>query len=230
MPEIHIENRSIAVPGERIATGMDILPGIGTYRNGDDILASRLGLVNIDARTVRIIPLSGPYIPKKGDTIICKVVDVSMHGWRLETNCAYNAMMHLKDATSDFVARGADLTQYYNIGDWVVCKITNVTSQKQIDVAMKGPGLRKLKPARIITVDANKVPRIIGKQASMVKMIKDTIGCQITVGQNGIVWIDGEPDQEIKAINAIRKIEKESHISGLTDKIKQFLEEQSGGE
>ncbi len=225
MPTIVIQERQIAVPGETIATGMDILPGYGTYRNSEQIIASRLGLVNITGRTVRIIPLSGPYIPKTGDTIICKIIDVSMHGWRLETNSAYSAMMHMKDATSDFIARGADLTQYIKLGEHVVCRVSNVTSQKLVDVTMKGPGLRKLGQGRIISVDPNKVPRIIGKQGSMVSMIKDLTGCQITVGQNGLVWIGGEPYAEHLAIQAIQKIEKESHISGLTEKIKSYVED-----
>ena len=109
-------------------------------------------------------------------------------------------------------------------GDYIVCKIVNVTSQKLVDVTMKGPGLRKLKGGRIIEVDTHKVPRIIGKQGSMVMMIKDATNCNISVGQNGLIWIDGEPMSELLAIQAIRKIEAESHLSGLTEKIKDFLE------
>jgi exosome complex component RRP4 len=89
---------------------------------------------------------------------------------------------------------------------------------------MKGPGLRKLRGGRVIEVNTNKVPRIIGKQGSMVMMIKDATRCNISVGQNGLIWIDGEPMSELLAIQAISKIEKESHLSGLTDKIKEFLE------
>ncbi|MEK6946627.1 MAG: KH domain-containing protein, partial [Nanoarchaeota archaeon] len=98
-------------------------------------------------------------------------------------------------------------------------------SQKLIDVTMKGPGLRKLKGGRIIEVDANKVPRIIGKQGSMVVMIKEATQCNIIVGQNGLIWIDGGPMNELLAIQAIRKISAESHTTGLTDKIKGFLEQ-----
>lgn len=224
MSRILINDKEISVPGETLAVGMDILPGAGTYRDGDKIVANRLGLVMIDGRTIKLIPLSGRYIPKTGDTIICKVVDVGFSGWRLDTNSAYSAMLSMKDATSDFIQRGANLTQYYDLGDYIVCKIVNVTSQKLVDVAMKGPGLRKLKGGRIIEVDPHKVPRIIGKQGSMVMMIKDATKCNIIVGQNGLIWIDGEPINELLAIQAIRKIEKESHLSGLTDKIKEFLE------
>mgnify|MGYP001563271058 CR=1 FL=1 len=224
MSEIIAKDKEISVPGETLATGMDLLPGAGTYRDGEKIIANRLGLVTIEGRTIKLIPLSGRYVPKTGDVIICKVIDVGFAGWRLDTNSAYSAMLSMKDATSDFIARGANLTQYYDLGDYIVCKIINVTSQKLIDVTMKGPGLRKLKGGRIIEVDPNKVPRIIGKQGSMVMMIKEAAKCNISVGQNGLIWIDGEPINELLAIQAISKIEKESHLSGLTDKIKEFLE------
>ncbi len=223
MSEIKIKEKEISVPGETLAVGMDVLPGMGTYRAADKIMAGRLGLASIDGRTIKLIPLSGRYTPRRGDTIICKVIDVGFSGWRLETNSAYSAMLSMKDGTSDFVQRGADLTQYFDLGEYIVCQIFNVTSQKLIDVTMKGPGLRKLKGGRIIEVDSNKVPRIIGKQGSMVSMIKQETKCNITVGQNGLIWLDGEPEQELKAIQTIRKIEKESHLSGLTDKIKEYL-------
>ena len=224
MSKIMVNDKDISVPGETLAVGMDVLPGNGTYRDGERIIASRLGLAMIEGRTIKLIPLSGRYIPKTGDTIICKVIDVGFNGWRLDTNSAYSAMLSMKDATSEFIQRGANLTQYYDLGDYIVCKIVNVTSQKLIDVTMKGPGLRKLKGGRIIEVDSNKVPRIIGKQGSMVVMIKDAAKCNIVVGQNGLIWIDGEPINELLAIQTIRKITKESHMSGLTEKIKEFLE------
>ena len=224
MSKIIVKDKEITVPGEILAVGMDILPGQGTYREGDKIIAQRLGLAMTEGRTIKLIPLSGRYIPKTGDVIICKVIDVGFNGWRLDTNSAYSAMLPIKDATSDFIARGANLTQYYDLGDYLICKIINVTSQKLIDVTMKGPGLRKLKGGRVIEVDPNKVPRIIGKQGSMVVMIKDVTKCNLIVGQNGLIWIEGGPVNELLAVQTIRKIEKESHLSGLTDKIKEYLE------
>jgi exosome complex component RRP4 len=137
-------------------------------------------------------------------------------------------MLSMKDATSDFIARGADLTQFFNLEDYVVVKIVNVTSQKLVDLTTKGPGLRKLYGGRVITVNCNKVPRIIGKQGSMVSLIKNATGCKIIVGQNGIVWLQGEPMSEVIAIQAIKKIEEESHISGLTERVTEFLEKSCG--
>ncbi len=222
-----VKDKEIVIPGEDLALGMDYLPSYGTFREGERITAGKLGLVNIDGRVIRLIPLSGKYMPKTGDTIIGKIVDVTINGWRVDINSAYSAMLSMKDATSEFIARGSDLTKYFNFGDHIVTKIINVTSQNLVDLTMKGPGLRKLEEGRIISVNTYKVPRIIGKQGSMITMVKDATNCRVTVGQNGLVWIQGEPENEMNAVDAIRKIESESHTSGLTERMKDYLEKQN---
>jgi len=226
--EILVQDKEIVVPGETVAIGMSFLPGKGAYRDNDKILAQRLGMVSVEGKVIKLIPLSGKYIPKMKDRIVGKVFDVLMTGWRLEINSPYSAVMTLKDATSEFIPRGADLTQYYGLGDYVVCQISNVTSQKLIDVSMKGPGLQKLRGGRIIEVNSQKVPRIIGKDGSMVSMIKQATGCNVIVGQNGLIWIDGEPEKEVIAVKAIKKIEEEAHLGGLTDRMAAWLEKETG--
>lgn len=225
---LKVNNRDIVVPGEVLADGMGFLPSKGTYRQDKKILAQRLGMISIEGKVIKLIPLSGTYMPKIGDKIIAKVIDILLSGWRLDIRSAYSAVLTLKDATSDYIAKGADLTQYFGLGDYVVTKIANVTSQKLIDVSMRGPGLRKLHGGRIITINPHKVPRVIGKEGSMVMMIKDATGCNIIVGQNGLVWIEGEPEAEILAEETVKKIEEESHTAGLTDNIKKFLEKKTG--
>jgi exosome complex component RRP4 len=223
MSNLLVQEKAVVVPGEALADGMDFLPGAGTYRRDNQILASKLGQLRLDGRAVKITPLSGNYSPKQDDIIIGKVIDVTMSGWRVDTNSAYSAMLMMKDGSSDFIQRGADLTQYYGLGDYMVCKIIKVTSQKLIDLTMKGPGLKKLRGGRVIRLNPYKVPRVIGKQGSMVTMIKQATNCQIVVGQNGLIWVQGAPKDEALAIQTIRKIEKEAHTPGLTEKIKAFL-------
>lgn len=224
MGKLLVEEKTVVLPGDRLAEGMDYLPAQWTYRRGEYILAGRLGLLSLQGRAIKIIPLSGCYIPKRDDVIIGSIVDVGMSGWRVDTNSAYEAMLSARDATSDFISRSADLTQFFSLGDYLVAKIVKVTSQKLVDVSTKGPGLRKLYGGRIITVNCNKVPRIIGKQGSMISLIKNATGCKIIVGQNGVIWLTGAPDQEVIAIETIRKIEAEAHMSGLTERITTYLE------
>ena len=221
-----VKDRDIAVPGEVLAEGMEYLPAQGTYRQGELIRANMLGLVRIEGKILKLIPLSGRYMPKPGDVVVGQVDDILMSGWRVDMNCAYSAVLPLKDATPQYIEKGEDLTKFFALGDWMVTKISNVTSQKLVDVSMRGPGLKKLVGGRVFMVNPQKVPRIIGKEGSMLSMIKQSTGCRIVVGQNGTVWLDGEPNRERIAIAAVRMIEEQSHISGLTDRVKQYLDEQ----
>lgn len=222
------EERTIVTPGEVIAEGMDYLPGDGTMRRGEDIIATMLGLMSLKGRLVKITPVAGGYLPVKNDMIIGKVVDIIMSGWRVEINSAYSALLPLRDASSNFIPRGADLTQFYTFDDYIACRISNVTSQNLVDLTMRGPGLKKLTGGRIIELSPVKVPRIIGKNGSMVSMLKRASDCQIIVGQNGLVWVEGEPEKEIAIIDAMHMIAERAHTSGLTDQVKELLEKRLG--
>ena len=225
---ILVKDKDIVTPGECLADSLDYLPGQGTYREGDNVFSSKLGLCSVDGRALKIVPLSGRYMPKRGDTIIGRITDVIMSGWLMDTNTPYHAMLSMKEGSSEFIPKGANLRKFFDFGDYVVCNITNVTSQKLVDVSTRGPGFYKLNGGRVIEVNTNKVPRIIGKQGSMVSMIKNATGCKITVGQNGLVWLSGEPEKEFIAVKAIKMIGENAHTSGLTDKVKVFLEKETG--
>ena len=74
-----------------------------------------------------------------------------------------------------------------------------------------------------------KIPRVIGRKGSMISMIKQETGCQIILGLNGVILVTGKiPEDEELAIEVIKKIEQESHTSGLTDRITQLLKERKG--
>jgi len=57
----------------------------------------------------------------------------------------------------------------------------------------------------------------------MIKIIQNGTGCEIIVGQNGLVWIHGKPEKEMLAVQAIKTIDQESHTRGLTDKITNMM-------
>lgn len=221
---ITVNERDIVIPGELLASGMDLVPGDNTYRHNENIYSKNIGLVSIAGRVIRITPLSGPYVPKIGDKIIARVIDITMSGWRVSTGTAYSAMLNVKDATTRFIKKEEDLSQILGIGDYIIVTLINVTSQNLIDVSMKEPGLQKIVGGRIIKINSQKVPRVIGKKGSMVSLIKEKTQCDVVVGQNGFVWIKGTAaESERLAEKAIKMIEEKSHIEGLTEKVDQFL-------
>ncbi|MDP4012993.1 MAG: exosome complex RNA-binding protein Rrp4 [Candidatus Nanoarchaeia archaeon] len=227
MSNLLIKDRDIVVPGEVLAEGMDYLPSGGAFREGEKIIASQLGLVYLANRVIKLIPLTGKYTPKRGDTIIGRIVEMTFSNWFVDIGCSNDGVLSLREVP-EYVEKGADLSTYYGFNEYIVAKIYKVT-RGSIDLSMKGPGLRKLGTGKLVKVVSSKVPRIIGKEGSMIKMIKDATDCRITVGQNGIVWIQGEPEDEFLAAETIKLVERKAHTEGLTDEISKFLETKTKG-
>ena len=226
--ELLVQDKEVVVPGQVLAKGMEYLPSFGTYRLDDTIRAKQVGLLIVDGKVLKALPLAGQYSPKVNDVVIAKVEDILMSGWRLGLNGPYSAVLPLKDASADYIRKGEDLTNYFDLGEYVVMKITQVTSQNLIDATVRAPGLRKLEGGRVIKVNPLKVPRLIGKRGSMVTMLKEASECDVVVGQNGLVWIKGEPKNEALVYKTVKMIEAKAHVPGLTETIKSFLEKETG--
>src|SRR3989344_3952067 len=221
--ETEEKKRFIAIPGEIIKTGKEYLPGNGTRREGDNIVASRFGLQDEYGRFLRVIPLSGVYIPRKGNLVIGKVTDITFNGWLIDIGGPYSSFMMVNEYPR--YIESDDLDSYIAIGDLVLCKVFRV-KRKGVDLTMKSQGLGKIEDGMITHVNSNKVPRVIGKEGSMINLIKNATGCDITVGQNGFIWIRGNSvEDELRAKKAILFVVDRSYVYGLTDAVKKFLEE-----
>ena len=221
--EIEEKKREIAVPGEILASGSDFLPGENTQKEGNDIIATRFGILEKEGRLLKVIPLSGIYLPRKGNTIIGKVTDITFNGWLIDIDSPYRAFLPISECKG-FISKRDDLSTIYNFGDMVIAMVIAVKA-KGVDLTVRDRGLHKIEDGLVIKINSSKVPRVIGKQGSMVSMIKQETGCDIVVGQNGIVWIRGESiEQELLAKEAIMFITEKSYIEGLTDLVQEFLQ------
>jgi exosome complex component RRP4 len=216
-------NRQIVIPGEEIAKGNDFLPGENTEKRGNSIIALKYGLLEESNKLVRIIPLSGAYQARRGNSVIGKVVMITFNGWVIDIGASDTAFLSLMEVPR-FVNKDG-LEEVMEIGDMVIAKIWAI-NKRGIDLSIKQRGLGKIDEGIIIKINSNKVPRVIGKEGSMIKMVKDETGCNITVGQNGTIWIKGDKvENEIFAKRAIEFIESKSYISGLTDEVAKWFKE-----
>lgn len=224
-PKEKAEQREIVIPGEVIAEGDDFLPGDWTTKEGKEITSLRFGIVDKSDRLIKVIPLSGVYIPRRGNIVIGEVTDLAMSGWMVNIGGPYSAFLALRECPG-FVEE-SEMESVYGIGDLIVVKISDV-KRTAVDLTMKHreKGLGKIKDGSIVKVNPHRVPRIIGKEGSMVKIIKDATNCMITVGQNGLIWIKGEkPQDELFAEKAINFIIENTTSEGLTEKVEQWLKE-----
>jgi len=219
--EEETKKRTIVVPGEVVATGSAYLPGEGTRRDGNDIIASKFGLLEKSDKLIKIIPLSGAYIPRVGNTVIGQVIDVTFNGWQVDIASPQLAFLPVSECFG-FINK-MDLNETYTFRDMIVTKIKSIKS-RGIDVSMRERGLRRLEGGMIIKINPTRVPRVIGRAGSMANIIKDEANCSLVVGQNGIVWIRGiSVENELLAKEAIELIVEKPFVAGLTEKIKEFL-------
>jgi len=217
--------RKIVIPGEVIASGEEYLPGEGTEKRGADIVALRYGLAEESNRLVKVIALSGIYNPRRGNVVIGKVENITMNGWPIDIGTPEGAFLPVSE-TPRYVPKDG-MAEVLDIGDMVVAKIFGVNS-RGIDLTVKLRGLGKIEEGIIVKVNSNKVPRIIGKEGSMINLIKEKTGCNITVGQNGLIWIKGNRvEDELLVKKAIMFIVEKSFAHGLTEEVeKWFAKEQ----
>jgi len=218
------KNRQIIIPGEIIAEGDDLLPGEGTRKEDGKIIAKIYGLSERNENLIRIIPITGVYHPKRGNTVIGEVIGLTGNGWLIDVGYAENAFLSLMEVPR-YVDKNA-MKEVFDIGDIILAKIWSIGG-RGIDLSVKLRGFGKLHDGMIFEVNANKTPRIIGKEGSMVTLIKDKTGCNISVGQNGLVWVKGETiEKELLARKAVKYIEENSAKEGLTEEIPAWFEGQ----
>ncbi|MDD1767172.1 MAG: RNA-binding protein, partial [Methanomassiliicoccales archaeon] len=56
------------------------------------------------------------------------------------------------------------------------------------------------------------------------QLIKSHTNCRIFVGQNGRIWLDGDMENIVAAIRAIRMIDEGAQTLRLTERVKEYLE------
>ena len=223
----YFEAKQLVTPGELLAEG-EYQAGENTYAEAGKIFASRIGLADVDNKKVNVVALRAFYMPKVGDVIIGSVKEVGFNGWTIDIKAPYDALLRASDVLSrPFKPQNDELSQVLDQGDLIVAKIASYDRAHDPQLTVGEPGLGKITRGQLMQVTPTKIPRVIGRKGSMISMIKQETNCQIILGLNGVILVTGkDPENEELAMKAIKKIEEESHTTGLTDRITQLLKEE----
>jgi len=224
------EPKELVTPGDLLAEG-NYMAGENAYCENKKVFAARIGLVEYDNRKVRVVALRAFYIPRIGDIVIGIVTEVGFNGWEVDINAPYTAVLRASDVLErGFRPQKNDLLSILDIGDLIVAKVAAYDRGSNPIIKISEPGLGKISRGQLIKVTPTKIPRIIGRKGSMITMIKRETNCRITLGQNGLIIVSGKNHEDERlAIMALRKIEEESHTSGLTDRIAEMIRKQKEG-
>ncbi len=217
-------DKKLVIPGEFLSDDINRADE-GTYVEDGKVYSSVFGIASLKNR-IKVVSLSGKYIPRPGDMIIGIITEVSFSNWIVDIRSPYEGLLHI----SEFPRRieNTDMSKYLTVGDSIMTLVTDVDPTMKVELTLNDQRLRQIKEGRIIEVTPSKVPRLIGRSGSMIAMLKNETRCNIFVGQNGRIWLTGKDKDLDLAVKSISKIERESHISGLTDRIIKFLKEEKG--
>ncbi|MFX1256463.1 MAG: exosome complex RNA-binding protein Rrp4 [Promethearchaeota archaeon] len=231
--------RELVVPGEVLTEDTkNFIPGRGTILNKEKnkIISLFIGLKNINKNYINVIPLRGIYTPQPGDKVIAIVVDKNPVKYKCDINAKDLAQLKPKNTIKREKARLGrirgggyrqedNITEKYDVGDVLIVKVISADRLNIPELTTVGKYLGKKNDGIVISIDPPKIPRVIGRNGSMIKMLKNLTRCNIFVTQNGRIWIRGDDiAHERLIIEAIYKIEREAHTSGLTDRMQSFLE------
>jgi exosome complex component RRP4 len=228
MPEVE---RKYVTPGELIAEG-NYKSISNVIRINNRFYATKVGLAEISHEGIRVIPLTGPYIPRVDDLVIGKIVDFSAFSWEVDINSCFFAYLSAQGVFGkEFSPDRESLLKKFSIGDLIYAKVIAYDRTRNPLLSVSGPGLGRIPKGEVVRISPAKVPRLIGKKGSMIKTIESATNCKLITGQNGIILIVGPPDGILLATQAIKMVESEAHLAGLTKNIQSFLskykEEQS---
>lgn len=155
-----------------------------------------------------IIPLEGSWMPRLDDSVVGIITEARPKVYIVDLSYFGRALL----------IPGKYDKYEFEPGDIISALIKNIEGKNTI--ILNEP--KELEGGTILSIKPKKIPRVIGKKSTMVRQIAEYTGSHIVVGMNGLIWLK---DGNIAlATEALLKVEREAHLSGLTDTIKNFLE------
>ena len=220
MSEESSSERKLVLPGDLMETKSK--PGRGIFRKDGRVHASVVGHSSDKSGYINVNGIKGRYNPKTGDKIVAVCAETGPSIWRMDIGASFNSTLHHSE--SGWKVPFGDTARFLSIGDAVWAEIFMVDAAGSHQISLKKDDCRKLYSGTVVKINPTNVPRVIGKQGSMITTIREKTKTRIQIGQNGYIWIDGKGDDISLAQKAVEMINEEATSKGLTKKIEKLLE------
>lgn len=220
MPELR---RRFVIPGEVVARG-NMRAETNVMRVGDKIVSTRVGMAEVAHDAVRVVPLSGPYIPRIDDLVVGKIIDYSAFAWEADINSCFFGILPAQSVFGrDYSPAKDSLTDKLAVGDMIAAKVIAFDRTRDPLLSISGPGLGRIPRGQTVKISPAKVPRLIGKKGSMIRTIEQGSNCRMLIGQNGVVVIVGASEDVLRAVKAVHLVEEQAHSPDLTERVMKLL-------
>ena len=214
------------LPGDFITTAPLRLQD-NVVLDGKRVISTTIGLSDVSDDNVRVISLTGIYIPKIDDLVIGRIEYIFGNSWFADINSCYQGML----LGQDVFGRGSyptnsEMKNRLDNGDIIFARIANFDRQREPLISIADKNLGKIDSGELIKISPSKAPRLIGKHGSMIQTIEGSTNATITVGQNGLIIFKCDNSTGLKnAITSIKMIAMTYEDANLEEKIQNILKE-----
>jgi len=211
------------LPGDFITTAPLRLQD-NVVLEGKRIIATSIGLSDVSADSVRVISLTGVYMPKIDDLVIGTIQYIFGNSWFADINSCYQGML----LGQDVFGRGSypttsEMKERLDKGDIIYARIANSDRQREPLISIADNNLGKIDSGELIKISPTKIPRLTG---SVIQTIEASTNATITAGQNGLIILKCDNSTGLKkAIASIKMIDMAQHDANLEEKTQKFLDE-----
>ena len=200
--------KKIVAPGE-IVTEQRKRMGDHVYSSNGKIYSDVIGITDNESTMASVVPLKGFYMPKQSDIVIGLVVSELFSGFLVNIG-SFSLSFMSKEGVREPLKRGSIVS----------VQVLRVNELNDADLSEP----RIFYGGEIFSISPVKIPRIIGKNGSMLEVLKRGTNCNLIVGRNGRIWAKGGNTELL--FKAIKMIEEEAHLPNLTNKVTEFLSKQ----
>lgn len=199
--------------------------GDNVLLDGDTLVSTAVGIVNVSDDTVSVIPLSGKYMPRADDLVVGMVISHTSQAWELDINAPYVGFLLATDVFGrDFASHADELTSKLALGDLVAARVANFDRTRDPLITIDDRDLGKIDSGELVKMAPGKVSSLIGRQGSMIQAIETATDAAVTIGQNGWAAVSCDSaDGLLRAKRAIGVIEQWAYSPGLMDRVKSAL-------
>lgn len=205
--------RKLVLPGDLVSTGHYFM-GYGLYKVNRKVYAKRIGIVELSEvsgkKVIEVVPIKGVYIPKEGDLVIGKVIDIGIGHWLIDINSPYTAVLPLSELFPRPIdVSRVDLTEHLNVGDLIVARVIAFDLTRDPLLTLKESKLGKVTRGSLLELTPSYLKELIKYKKDLVKLINERYGCNLVIGENGRMVIMGKDvSQEIEAIKLIKSLSR----------------------
>ncbi|MEI7961557.1 MAG: KH domain-containing protein [archaeon] len=197
--------KKIVIPGELVSGERKRL-GSNVFVVDGKIYSKVLGISEDEGEKAAVVPLEGKYFPQMEDVVIGVVTRVIFAGYNININSFVDS----------FIPRSV-MREDLKKGDLISGKVNYVNELREAEIGFP----RKMFGGEVIEVTPVRTPRLIGKNGSMLELLKAGTKCDIVIGKNGRVWARNGNTELLRKV--VEFVNANSYKSNLTSSVEAFF-------